>query len=482
LCPEATPKLSQMGQQASDRPVFRRIAITALEILAWVLLATGIVAGLDRWASVTALGSVYLIAVLAVAVRRGQIAAIITAVVGVETLNFFFVEPLHRFEVSESEDLVALAVLLVAAFVVGRLAGTARERAAEAEERADLAAAREREAAIVADAASSLLGGLDLDRLIEGMSGELATTTDGVLALEVSSAPERSRGETSIRLPTEARSVWLYSSDEAHWSRDDLERLSEPLSRLLDVAAERERAAERASEVEAARRAEVAKTAVLHAISHDLRSPLTAIQTAAAGLDGSEIDPGDREALVSVIEDESDRLARLVDNLLDLSRIEAGAAEPRLDWCDLSDVVASAVAQVQGAHPDAPIQLSIPAELPLVKADASQLERVFTNLVENAIKFSPPGTPVRISGGVGAGKVTMRVTDQGPGVPPTQRSQIFEPFFQGARSEGGTGLGLAISRGFVEANGGEIRLQADAADGTSFAVSFPLVRQPAAAR
>jgi two-component system sensor histidine kinase KdpD len=119
-------------------------------------------------------------------------------------------------------------------------------------------------------------------------------------------------------------------------------------------------------------------------------------------------------------------------------------------------------------------------ELPLVRADASQLERVFSNLIENALRFSPADQPVRISGGVGAGKVTVRVVDRGPGIPASQRASIFEPFKSGGTDRrDGVGLGLAISKGFTEANGGELRLQADSADGTAFAVSFPLVKQPA---
>ncbi|MGH2984520.1 MAG: sensor histidine kinase [Solirubrobacterales bacterium] len=470
-----------MRREAPKRPVLLGIAITAAEVFALVALATGLVAVLDKHASVTALGSIYLLAVLAVAVRRGQLAAMVAAVAGVVALNFFFVEPLHRFEVADSEDVVALGVLLIAALVVGRLAGTARERAAEAERRAALAAAREREATMLADAATSLLGGGELEAPIAPISEDLAAASDGVLRLAARSAPDPREGEVCIRLSTDAQSVWLYSADPARWSGDDLERLARPLARVLDVAAERKRGAEKAAEMEASRRAEVAKTAVLHSISHDLRSPLTAIRTAASGL-GGEVEASDRDALISVVDEEAGRLARLVDNLLDLSRIEAGAARPRLDWCDLRDVVSRAAAQAEGANGSAQVDLALPQDLPLVRADSSQLERVFTNLIENAIKFSPRGVPVRISGGSGAAKVTVRVTDQGPGVPASVRARIFEPFFRDGRAGAGSGLGLAICRGFVEANEGEISLQSDAPDGTSFAVSFPLVEQPTAVR
>jgi two-component system, OmpR family, sensor histidine kinase KdpD len=186
----------------------------------------------------------------------------------------------------------------------------------------------------------------------------------------------------------------------------------------------------------------------------------------------------DRQALLQAIEAESERLAKLVDDLLDLSRIEAGAVNPRTDWCDLSDVVASAVAQVAASGDEHLIDLDLPAGLPLVRADAAQLERVFSNLLSNAVKFSPDGSPVRISGGSGAGKVTVRVIDRGKGVPRSKRAEIFEPFVRGGDSHRGSGLGLAICRGLVQANGGEIRLESPTQPGATFAVSFPLVAQP----
>ena len=183
-----------------------------------------------------------------------------------------------------------------------------------------------------------------------------------------------------------------------------------------------------------------------------------------------------RDELIDVIEGEGARLAKLVDDLLDLSKIQAGAAAPQADWCDLHDVVASAVAQL---HVDHPIDFELPDDLPLARADASQLERVFSNLVENAVKFSPPGEPVRITAGVGSGRVTVRVIDQGRGIPSQYRGQVFEPFFRGRGDSGsGSGLGLAICRGFVEANGGQIVFQSGTDRGTAFAVSFPVVPQP----
>jgi two-component system sensor histidine kinase KdpD len=166
----------------------------------------------------------------------------------------------------------------------------------------------------------------------------------------------------------------------------------------------------------------------------------------------------------------------VVGDLLDLSRIEAGAVAPQADWCDLRDLAVSAARRFQGAHP---IELGVPADLPLVRADAAQLERVFSNLIENAVKFSEPGAPVQITGGAGPAWVTVRVIDHGPGIPREQRRHIFEPFFRGrGGGASGSGLGLAIARGFVEANGGSIVVQSNVGLGTSFAVTFPRVPQP----
>ena len=459
-----------------SRPWFGRIAAATLETLAWVALATGVVAILNSVATAAGLGSIYLIAVLAVAIRRGQVAALAAAVLGVLVLNFFFIKPLHQLTIADSDNVVALGVLLIAALVVGRLAGQSRQRAAEAELRAEQAAAREREAAMLADTATALLGGAD--DLVDAISSSIEEAVGRELRLGSSSAPQPREGEMSIRLPTEERSAWLYATSSESWTEADLNRIATPFARLLDVAAEREAAAARDAEAEAARQADAAKTVILHAVSHDLRSPLTAIRTAAAGLREEGTSAADRTALIDAIEQEADRLTRLIGNLLDLSRIEAGAVHPRTDWCDLLDVISTAISHIRRAHQSHRIQIELDGELPLVWADAAQLERVFSNLIENALRFSPADRPVRITGGVGAGKVTVRVVDRGPGVPVSQRNAIFEAFHTGDEREG-AGLGLAISKGFVEANGGELRLQADSADGTAFAVSFPLVDQPA---
>jgi two-component system, OmpR family, sensor histidine kinase KdpD len=462
------------------RLTWSRFGEGAAECLGAVALATGLVALLDLVAPVTGLTVVYLLGVLLVAIRRGEIAALAAALLSVLAANFFFIEPRHQLSISESENVAALAVFLIAAVVVGRLASAARQRAVEAEARAAEALAREREARMLEAATSSVLQSDGVAEQLRSLAEAVTRSADGALRVDLSGAPSPARGERALRIPVSGPPAWLYVKDEPRWDRGAQERVAAALGRLLDVAAERERLAERQAETEAARRADVAKTAVLHAISHDLRSPLTAITTAASALGDQDLLPDDRRELVQVVQEESRRLIGLIDDVLDLSRIEAGAVDPRPDWCDIREVVARGAAQARAEGEDHPVELALPEGLPLVRADPAQLERVFANLIANAIRFSPAETPVRLSGGVGGGKVTVRVIDRGRGVPPSQRQRIFEPFFRGSEPGQGSGLGLAICRGFVEANGGTIKYRR-AGDETAFSVAFPLVRQPAAA-
>jgi len=451
------------------RPDVRRIAVAVADPIVGVATATAAIALLENVAPPEGLAIVYLLAVLFVAFRHGELPALATALLSVLALNYFFIAPRGRLTIADSRDVVTLTVLLIAGVVVSRLAAAARQRAQESEERARLAAARERESSLLAAVASSLLSD----------GGPRRSAMDGfALRLEMSSAPSPRPGERSLPLRLRSRNAWLYAAADSDWSRDDLDRLAEPLARLLDVALEREEARRRTTAADAARRADAAKTAVLHAISHDLRSPLTSITTATTALSAGALSEGDRNELLSVLGDESARLSRLVDDLLDLSRIEAGAVNPQQDWCDLRDTVISAAEHVRAKHRDPRLEFELDDELPLVRADPVQMERVFLNLIDNALKFSPDGSAVRVSATHAGRRVTVRVTDEGPGIPRHVRPHIFDPFFRARGDHTGSGLGLTICRGFAEANGAEIRVHAHPGEGASFTVSFPLVAQP----
>jgi two-component system sensor histidine kinase KdpD len=240
-------------------------------------------------------------------------------------------------------------------------------------QRAVLDRLREREAALLAGAASAILAGHSLLVRLRKVAGLFAEATDASTARMVLEAARASRdGEITIPLHCSAAPGWLYASEDCRLTRPELERIAGPLGRLVDVALERDWIADPAAEAEGARRAEVAKTAILHAISHDLRSPLTAMTTAGAALKAPGVTDAERDELIDVIEAEGVRLARLVDDLLDLSKIQAHALQPHADCCDLHDAAASAAMHQQG---ESLLEFALPGDLPLVRADAAQLIR-----------------------------------------------------------------------------------------------------------
>jgi K+-sensing histidine kinase KdpD len=226
-------------------------------------------------------------------------------------------------------------------------------------------------------------------------------------------------------------------------------------------------------ETEALRRSDELKTALLRAVSHDLRSPLTAITAATETLASTKIEDGDRRALARAASAEASRLSNLVDKLLDLSRLEAGQAQPHLDCCSLEEVVMAAIDDFaeRGDNSEA----ALDRDLPFVRADAAQLERAVANLLDNASRFSG-GEPVTVTAQALDDRVVLRVVDRGPGIPAADLERVFEPFYQrpGDRQHKGSGLGLAIVRGLVEVNGGRIWAESVLGQGTTFAMELPL--------
>ena len=211
-------------------------------------------------------------------------------------------------------------------------------------------------------------------------------------------------------------------------------RIVPALEALLAAALERDALMADAVETAALRRSDVIKTALLRSVSHDLRSPLTAILTSAEAL---RIDPSEREELAAAITEEATRLSRLIDNLLDLSRLEADAAEPRPEWSSIEEVLGAAIETVPGEF-----KLAVDGDLPPVRADAAQLERAFANLLENAQRHSG-GHPVSVRARDVGGRILVRVVDRGPGIPKAQQDRIFEPFYRsGTDATGHRGSGL----------------------------------------
>jgi K+-sensing histidine kinase KdpD len=247
---------------------------------------------------------------------------------------------------------------------------------------------------------------------------------------------------------------------------------------VSELATRARRRAFAAAEADTLRRSDAAKTAVLHAVSHDLRSPLTAIRVAAGGLESGSVELGkkDRAALLETIRLETARLERLVANLLDLSRLEAGAAPARRELWPVDELVSRALESL--GTDAARVEVSLDGDAPLVSVDAAQLERVLVNVLENALRFSSPADPVELVVSSTGDDVLVRISDHGPGLDEADLERIFEPFEHGRTGGEGTGLGLAIARGFAEANGA--RLWAEARPGASAA--FTLAMPSAAAR
>jgi two-component system, OmpR family, sensor histidine kinase KdpD len=262
---------------------------------------------------------------------------------------------------------------------------------------------------------------------------------------------------------------------EAERRREEADRA---LAELAALTRERDRMQAEAVEAEALRRSDELKTALLRSISHDLRTPLTSIIAGGSALGSESLTEEERAELSAAIVGEGERLSRLVENLLDMSRLEAGKAEPHPGPIDLSEVLETARA---AAVDPGLIRLAIEADLPAIDADAAQLERSFENLFDNAIRHSG-GKPVQARSRRVGDRVVVRVVDQGPGIPENEWKRIFEPFQRGGdgRSASGSGLGLTIVRGFVEANGGEIGVESMPGQGTSFVVTFPVGETDAA--
>ncbi len=264
-------------------------------------------------------------------------------------------------------------------------------------------------------------------------------------------------------------------AEEADERRRDAERAME------GARASEERRLREAVEAEALRRSDAVKTAVLRSVSHDLRSPITAITTASEVLRelGDTLSGDDREELVAAILAQVRRLDRLVANLLELSRLEAGAATPARELWTVDGLV-SRVLDVLAADDDR-VDVDVPDQIPPVEVDPAQLERALANVIENALKFSPADARVSLRAMTEDGEVLVRVTDAGPGIPAQERERVFEPFVRGTAVNGdrGSGLGLAIARGFVGLNGGRLWIEPAPGGGSEFVIALPAAVLPA---
>ncbi len=447
----------------------RRHVVAVLSSVLAVTAATLAVAVLKDIAPVVSLGVLYVLAVLPIAVAFGLGYSVVVSVASMLAFNWFFLPPVHSFTLADSRNWVVLAVFVMTAVVVSVQASRSRGRAVAAEQ-------RELETATIARLATSLLGGDTLSDRLGDLSRDTARVLDAKQArIELGPPHPAGAGESPLPLAVEGRAIGtVYLDDHAAPSLSARQRFLPALASLLAVTTDREQLSERALEADTLRRSDTVKTAVLRAVSHDLRTPITAIRMAVETLltADDQLSDVDRTGLLDAIQIESNRLARLVSNLLDLSRIQAGAAVPAAELWPPDALVAQAIGTM--GHDADRVEVRVPADLPPVRVDPIHAQRALANLLENALAHSPPSEPVRVTGTSTRREVILRVVDHGPGIPVPELGRVFEPFPTDGHSSAGSGLGLAIARGFAEANGGRVWAESEAGQGASFALALPV--------
>jgi two-component system sensor histidine kinase KdpD len=430
-----------------------------------VAAATAVIYPLRQFAPVVSLGVIYLLAVLLVSTYWGLGLGIATSLLSALTFNFFHLPPTGRLLIADSRNWVALGAFLTVAAATSRIADIARLRAVEAE-------ARRRDADLAASLTRLLLGPEHLPAAVPlAAHGIAAALQIPAVALEFGAVePGARRMALPLRDGEQTLATLLVPAELPKLTERRLrEHVVPSLETILRAAVEREALQSGVVATEALRQSDELKTALLRAVSHDLRTPLTAIHAAGHALSDDDVRPGEREELAAGIVAESARLAALVEKLLDLSRLQGGSTLARAGECSPDEPLLVAIEAVGGD-----VRLAIDDPLPAVHADPAQLERAFANLVENAVRHSD-GHPVQVRARAVGPRVITRIIDRGPGIPAAEQARIFEPFYRGAgENHGGAGLGLAIAKGLIEANGGTLGVESFAGQGTTFVVTLPV--------
>jgi two-component system, OmpR family, sensor histidine kinase KdpD len=413
----------------------------------------------------------YLVAVVGITLVGGFWPAVVAAVASSLLLNWFFTPPLHHWTIDAPQNLLALLLFVTVAVTVSSIVHLAARRATMAE--------RSRaESIALLGLARTVLSGHDtaadiLDHLAEelAISAELQELTGGRW-VRVAVGGEVTDSETGrvVGIRSDLR-LRLFGDDGG----DVTARIVEGYAVQSAAALDRERLRIQASQAEMLAAGNRMRTALLAAVSHDLRTPLASVKAGVSSLRQTDVvwSEADRADLLATIEENADRLDALIANLLDMSRIQTGSLQPLLRPTSLDEIAPLALRGLEAGS----LTLDIPDTLPLVVTDPGLLERSLANLVANALRYSPADSPPRIAARVVAGHVVLDVIDHGPGVPERLREQIFEPFQQlgDRRSSSGVGLGLAVARGFIEATGGAITAAPTPGGGLTMRVELPTV-------
>ncbi len=452
-----------------------------------------LIGAITSYRTVGNLPMLYLLAVLMAAIRYGRGPAVAASFTSFLAFDWFFVLPHHRFTIADPSEWVALLLFLLIAITTAQLAARERARVQEAERRGREAQLLRRIGQGLDEADLDLKRGLRAAEvtLVEDLqlaeaqvvleAGDAATAKETLtanrrlLTLPLLSPTGEQIGTLVGRRTAESRPL---DAVDAH--------LLGAVAKQLGAAIERVRLRIEANEAETLRRTDELKSALLNAVSHDLRTPLASILASAGSLRQHDIEWTDAEEaeFADAIVEEAERLNGIVGNLLDLSRIEGGSLRPDKDWHDLASLIGDVVRRVRTRYPEHFFAVDLPSDLPPLLIDWVEIDQVFSNLIENAAKYSPTGTKVWIAARHDGSCVRVQIADRGPGIPASALTYLFTPFYRVQALSGqcrpkGIGLGLAVARGLVEAHGGKIAVRNRDDGGAIFSFTLPLAEGPA---
>jgi len=486
-------------------------------VVAAVTAATGISWLMFPFLDLANLIMTYLLAIVVIAARYGRGPSVLAAVVSVAAFDFFFVPPYFTLAVANTQYVLTFAVMLVVGLVISGL--TARIRL-----QAEAAGQREQRTAALYAMSGELAGTGAVEEIVAIAARHIAGVFEADVAATLTDAEGRLRpvrqeggfpaGEDDVALSlwalehrrpaglgkeTSAAGRAVYVPLIGHRGplgvvsirprRRDAFATSGSLQQLetfvnqTALAVERARSADEAQEARVRAETERLRNALLTSVSHDLRTPLAAIKGAATTIleSGAHLNHQTQQELLESVREEADRLNRLVQNLLEMTRLESGALQLRRDWHPLEEVVGAALGRLGKSLGTRRVTVTMPPDLPLVAIDDVLIEQVFVNLLENAVKYTPPDSAIRILVTATDQRVTVEVADRGPGLPKGHEARVFEKFYRAA-SDGrrGAGLGLAICRGVVAAHGGRIWAHNLPEGGVAFLFTLPLTDAPPA--
>ena len=477
--------MREREQKLTPRQI-SRLLFSYLATLLLIGLVTLFLTWVEEFLQIQVIALLYLVPVLICTILWGLTSGVLSGLLAFLAFNFFFIQPYYTFSVHKTQDLITLIIFLVVAVVLSQFVGQAKEAV-------KVAKLREWEATHMYELISALAGLLDVQTVVRVLADKLLKHFP-FKQVEITINSRVDSEELTIRLPDSSnlndKCELMVSMVTARNSEGEIRlwfdqnELSVEESRLLAafanqgaLAIERVHLIQKESRTRVLEESDRVKTSLLNSVSHELRSPLAAIKASVSSLRSGAVDwdTQARKELLATVEEETDALNLLVGNLLDMSRIEAGALQPKQQWNSIVEIIKSVATKMRGQLQFHKLEFEIAGDIPLVPTDFVMMGQVFTNLFSNSIKYAPQNTPIHVFVGVADGSVLVKVINQSPSVPEEHLEHIFDKFFRITKVDKvtGTGLGLSICKGIVEAHGGRIWAE-NSLEGFVFNISLPL--------